>query len=169
MALDLSNQTPPTPRGEPTRKNPSKTSARAQAAKTQEREDGLNGLFQLGAFAALTFGQHADAGACATHGPNISREVATLAENNDSIGKTVDYLTGVGPYAALIAALMPFTLQILVNHNRIPNSPALAQFGVYPPEMLAQQATLQAQQQQAALAEQLRAQQEELQRQQNAA
>jgi hypothetical protein len=115
------------------------------------------------------FGQVADAGACAQHGENISNEVAALAETNEPIAKAVDFITGVGPYAALIAAVLPFGLQILLNHGRIPNAPILAQFGVVPPQLMQQRAALEAEAQQAAMMQQFAEQQEAAQRKQREA
>lgn len=108
----------------------------------------------------------ADAGACSQHGPVISQEAATLAETSEPLAKAIDFVTAVGPFAALFAAAMPFALQILLNHGRIPNVPQLAQFGVVAPEVMMQRAELEAQRQQMELAQMMRDQQEEIQRMQ---
>jgi uncharacterized protein with beta-barrel porin domain len=150
MALDLSGpKTPP-----PAKRAPAST-ARAKV-KTNEREEALNGLFQLGSAALLIAKQPADAGAVATHGPNIARETANIAENNDNFAKTIDYITAVGPYAGLLTAVMPLVLQIMVNHNKLPAEP-LSAFGVMHPDALTAQAQAKAMHQQAEI---MQAQQE---------
>lgn len=146
MALDLSG--PKTPPPATKRATASKSYT---AAKTAAREEGLNGLLQLGSALCLMLGQHADAGAIATHGPNIARETAGVAETNESFGKTLDYLTAVGPYAGLLTAVMPLGLQIAVNHGKLPAEP-LSQFGVVAPEQLSQRIALDALRQEAAFA-----------------
>lgn len=160
--LDLTAKTPP-----PLKKSPASTSARKPAAKPSkidERTEAVNGLFQLGGGVALMFGQWADAGACSTHGPNISRELASVAEKNERIGNLVDYLTAVGPYAGLLTAVLPFALQLLVNHGRMPAHPALSQIGVMPSETLANKAQAEVLELQAKMAQEMadaqRAQQE---------
>jgi hypothetical protein len=134
MALDLSKATTATP---PPKRAAKSTVARKAVAsiKTSEREEALNGLFQLGAAGCLMFGSSADAAAIAQHAPNISRETAGIAETNETFGKYLDYITAIGPYAGLLTAVMPLVLQILVNHKRLPAEP-LAGFGVVSPETL---------------------------------
>lgn len=150
MALDLSAQKPP-----PLRAASSPKPRASNNSQRKQREEGLNGLFQLAGGACLMFGQWADAGACTNHGPNISRETAALAEENASIAKTIDYLTSVGPYAGLLTAVLPFALQILVNHGRIPAHPSLMQIGVLPPDLLSAQSQAEVAKAQAQYAEQM--------------
>jgi hypothetical protein len=88
-----------------------KTTARAQA------------LIDLGQFAQLPLmitKQYADAGAFQVHWPNISKEVAKLADTDERIAKIIDPLMQVGPYVGILAAVTPFIVQIAVNHHRIP-------------------------------------------------
>lgn len=134
MALDLSGPKTPPPAKRPT------PAQRQATAKTGEREEGLNGLFQIAAAGCLMGGQVADGAAVSTHGPNIAREAAQLAETNERMGRLLDYLTAVGPFAGLLAAAMPLGLQILVNHGKLPVVPALQQFGIVPPGALEAQA-----------------------------
>jgi len=70
----------------------------------------------------VMIGKYADAAAIADHGPNISREAASLAQQNEKIGQWIDYLTEAGPYAGLITAVLPLALQLLANHGRIDHS-----------------------------------------------
>lgn len=76
----------------------------------------------LGSFAQLPLmltGQYADMGAVTVHWPKISGEIAKLAATNEQIARLVDPLMQVGPYAGLITAVLPFAVQIGVNHGRI--------------------------------------------------
>jgi hypothetical protein len=63
--------------------------------------------------------QYADAGALGLHWPNIAHEVAELAESQEAIANLIDPLMKVGPYTALVAAVLPFFMQIAVNHGRV--------------------------------------------------
>ena len=99
---------------------PAKTAKTAAKtiAKTPEREEALNGFGQLGQGALIAFGQYADAGAIGMHWPDISREVAKLADTQETIARIIDPLLQVGPYAALITAVMPLVMQCMVNHGK---------------------------------------------------
>lgn len=154
MAVDFSAATVTPP---PTRKG-GRPRAQAQTVTTKrhEREEGLNGLFQVVSAGLLMARQPADAAAVAEHGPNISREAAILADQNGNVAKALDYITAVGPFAALLGAAMPLVLQILANHGTIPAA-ALAPMGVKDPK------ALQAQYEADALREYLAAQAEQQQ------
>jgi hypothetical protein len=78
----------------------------------------------------------ADAGAIQIHGPNVARETASLADQDERIGKGLDYLISAGPYAGLLTALLPLGMQIAANHGRIDAKAASGLGGVMPPEML---------------------------------
>jgi hypothetical protein len=79
----------------------------------------------------------ADAGAIQIHWPNVARETASLADQDERIGKVIDYLVSAGPYAGLLTAVLPFGMQIAANHGRIDADAASGLGGVMPPEMLA--------------------------------
>jgi hypothetical protein len=81
-------------------------------------------------------GSYADAGAIAQHGPGISQETAKLAEQNESVANVIDYLTQAGPYMGLVSVVLPFVLQLAVNHNRIDASKLSPDLGVLPPDVL---------------------------------
>lgn len=121
---------------------PPKSARAAQPAtssrqvKRDERAEAVNGLFQLGQFGCIMTGQYADAAAIGLHGEKISGEIVKLANQNERIGKAVDYLNEVGPYAGLITAVMPLVLQLLANHKRIPAGKVP---GVSDPEVLTAQ------------------------------
>ena len=102
---------------------------------TELRNDGLLGLASLGAGVCLMLGQYADAMTVNKFFPPIAREVAKIADTNESVAKPIDFIIKVGPYGALLAALIPFSLQIMANHQIIDASRALGQ-GIVPPEVL---------------------------------
>ena len=105
-----------------------------QSGKLQERTVAVQGLFQLAGFGCIVAGWHADAGAIGEHSPAISQELAALADKNASVAKFIDSLTEAGPYAGLIVAVMPLTLQILANHGILKGD--MSAVGVKPPAIL---------------------------------
>lgn len=109
--------------------------------KATERAEGLNGIGQLMSAGLLFARQHADAGAIHRFWPTISTEAAKLGDDNPKLGEFLDSLTAVGPFAGLIAAVLPLGFQILVNHNRM-DVTAVANMGVVSAETL--KATVQA-------------------------
>lgn len=151
----------------PPRQASGKAAAKVVTQKQQEvtkqtsaRETAVNGVLQLGHFGLILARQYADAGALAQHGPAIAHEVAELAATNEKIAKSVDYFLEAGPYAGLITAVMPFALQLMVNH-RLVKAELVAGGGVVPPEALeAQTRAGMARAAQQALAEQQQAEQE---------
>lgn len=94
-----------------------KPTASTTVAKTPEREEAINGFGQIGQGILIALGKYADAGTIGMHWPNVSREVAKLADTQETIAKLVDPLLQVGPYAALIAVTMPMIMQFAVNHG----------------------------------------------------
>jgi len=139
MAIDMSAaKAPPAKR----------TTAKATAAKAtpapdvtpgkslnQQRFEGLLGLAQLGQGICLMAGLHADAMTIGQHFPPVAKEIANIADDNDSVAQPLDFIIKVGPYGALIAAAMPFVMQILANHKVIDPAKAIGQ-GIVPPEVL---------------------------------
>jgi hypothetical protein len=103
-----------TPQRSAARKTPQPATSPGEA-----REQGLLGIFQVSAAICVMRGLYPDAGACTVHGPAISHEAAVLAESNEGIAKGLDYLIQMGPYSALLTAVLPFGLQIAANHGRI--------------------------------------------------
>jgi hypothetical protein len=103
----------------PPRRARASTAAAPKKTVTDERNENVNGLFQLVGFGCVITGNYADAAAIGMHGPPISKEVVQLGAQNENIGKGIDYLNQVGPYAGLISAAMPLVLQLLANHRRI--------------------------------------------------
>jgi hypothetical protein len=108
-----------------------KAAPRATAT-MRKRRDSVNGIFQLAGFGLMMGRQYADAGAISKHGPGITDEIARLAEDDARLADAVDRLTSVGPYGALIAAVSPLVIQVMVNHGRINAVPAMRDMGVVP-------------------------------------
>jgi hypothetical protein len=162
VAIDLS-VTPPPRKSAPrvTASNPvQKSVAIPQQSQQDIRAENVYGIFQLGAFALVMTGQFADAGAIDIHAPAIANELSAVAEQNDTIGKGLDILGKIGPWAGLITVTMPLVLQLLVNHKRIPPEKVGAT-GVMSPEALESQVKTKLMRQQAEMAkEQLKAQAE---------
>ena len=119
------------PTAPPRVNRPPTPTQKRQSGKLVERAEAVQGLFQLAGFVA---GWHADAGAIGQHSPAISTELAALAEKNASVAKFIDSLTEAGPYAGLIVAVMPLTLQILANHGILKGD--MSAVGVKPPAIL---------------------------------
>lgn len=106
-----------------------------EAPQLSEREEAVEGVFQLAQFGAITMGWFADAGAIGYHGPGIQREVMRIGAKYPKIGKKLDLLIDAGPWSALIAVALPLALQGLVNHG-IFKAEQFANAGVVSPETL---------------------------------
>jgi len=128
----------------PIAERPKAPARRASAAKAVQvpvagiREQGLQGIVQVAQLLLVMGNQYADAAATGIHGPGIARETAALADANETIAKGVDYLVTAGPYTGLIAAVLPFAMQIAANHGRLDASRA-GMVGVIEPAVLEQQ------------------------------
>jgi len=114
--MPITNTSPP-----PARKTP--VSVPRTDKLQASREEALTGLGQLAYIPLLATKQYADAGALDMHGPGISREIAILAAREERVAKIVDPLLMVGPYAALVAAVLPLAMQLAVNHGRVDAGP----------------------------------------------
>lgn len=118
MPIATSQGTTPAKRQTPQRSAARKTPQPATSP-GDAREQGLLGIFQVTSAICVMRGLYPDAGACSIHGPAISHEAAVLAESNEGIAKGLDYLIQMGPYSALLTAVLPFALQVAANHGRI--------------------------------------------------
>jgi hypothetical protein len=102
---------------------PVKPAAPKTAAVTgtvRARSDALASFGQIAQVPLVATRQYADAGAVAAHWPSVSLEIAKLAETVPQVARLVDPLLQIGPYAGLIAAVLPLVLQLGVNHGRVP-------------------------------------------------
>lgn len=120
------------PRATRTTSTPEPTIA---ASNVQRRSEGLQGLAAMAQGICAVTGMYADAAAIGMFFPPVADELAKVAEANESIAKPIDLLINVGPYGALIGAVMPFAFQIAANHGWIDAS-RLAGQGVVPPAVL---------------------------------
>lgn len=116
--MPISNAAPPPPRKPAAPKTPPKPQAESQL--TKDRREALTGLGQLAQVPLMAFRQFADAGAVGIHVPVIARELAVLAETQEQIAAFIDPLIKAGPYFGLVTAVLPFALQVGVNHGRVP-------------------------------------------------
>jgi hypothetical protein len=99
----------------------------------EARTEAINGVLQLGQYACIAFGDFPDAGAIGMHGPPLTKEVVDLAAKNKAVASKVDLLIEVGPYAGIIAAGIPFIVQILCNHKLL-KAEQWANAGIVTPE-----------------------------------
>jgi hypothetical protein len=118
------------------RGTPRQSSAtRVPVSVSNARLDGVNGIFQLAAAGCVMKGWYPDAAAFAKHGPNVARELVSLGEQQESVGKVIDYLCAAGPYTAIITAILPLALQIAANHNAV-SATSVSGFGIVSPKIL---------------------------------
>jgi hypothetical protein len=62
----------------------------------------------------------------AQHTPPIADAVADLAVERPEVAAALDKIMAVGPYGALIGAVLPLAIQIAHNHNKVPEPMARA-------------------------------------------
>ena len=91
-----------------------------QSKANKDRAEALEGLGALAQVPLIALRQYADAGAVGLYWPGVARELANLADTQEQIANLVDPLLKVGPYAALVTAVVPVILQIGVNHKIMP-------------------------------------------------
>jgi hypothetical protein len=99
------------------------------------RQEALDGVLQLAQFGCLAFGDFADAGAIGVFGPPMTTETVNLAKENSKVAEKVDLLIQIGPYAGLIAAIIPFLAQLMVNRGMF-KAELFGNAGVMEPAML---------------------------------
>jgi hypothetical protein len=105
-------------------------------SKADQRAEGLLGIAQIGHSICLLGGQYADAGAIQHFAPNLCIETAKLGDRYEKFGASLDVLSEIGPFTAVLAAALPFGMQILANHGRL-DADKLAGSGVMHPDTLA--------------------------------
>lgn len=140
--------------GPPKGTNVKAPTARKPAAKKAtggKYAESVKGLFQLATVPLVVAGQKSDAAmadviAIGMHSDNIANAVEVLANENQSVARALDNLTKAGPYAVLVAAVVPFAIQIAANHRLVPGQVATS-MGGHDPEVLAQAGKQQLQEQ----------------------
>lgn len=124
------------PRAATSPRRPKKANPRAgNRPKAPDFRPGLNGMFQLAA-APLAFAQPLDALAVAQHGPNIAEALNDLAQERPEVAMVLQRILAVGPYGAVIAAVVPLVVQVLHNHDVLPAQAVQNVPGVTPKEEL---------------------------------
>lgn len=137
--MPITNAPPPVARKTPATTTVKKT----PVSKNAERADALNGFGQLAQVPLIATRQFADAGAVGLYWPKIAQEIANLADSQEQVAGLVDPLLKIGPYTALVAAVLPFCVQIAVNHGRM----SAGAMGTVPATMLSAQVETQLAQQ----------------------
>lgn len=142
MPIDMSTVTAPPKKAAPRTGTRSTAKAPVTVEQTlaQKRQEGLMGLAQLSQAICVMVGQYADAATIGKYSPPLTQEVAELADTYDVIAAPIDMLIKMGPFGGLLAAGLPFALQILANHGRLDATRLSAQ-GVVPPAVLEAQMT----------------------------
>jgi len=91
---------------------------RSRTAEAYEKK--MRGLFRTGFHLTVSHpATRPDAAAIVMHAPEISKKIGDLADADPRIKKGIDFLTEgtENPYLAVIAASVPFALQLLRNHE----------------------------------------------------
>lgn len=109
----------------PKRTRPSSSRPRAAASSGPDYRRGVLGLFQLPAGALMAAGMvrpelALDGFTLAMHAPAVAEAVNDLARENPGVAAMLDRVLQVGPYGALIAAVVPMAVQVMVNHGMLP-------------------------------------------------
>jgi len=102
-----------------------RTNARAARPVAPDYRQGVAGLLQIPAFVLASAGRlnpalEYDGIAVATHTPALAEALNSLALEEPRVAAVLDKILSVGPYGALLGALVPLVAQIAVNHKRLP-------------------------------------------------
>lgn len=144
MALDLKSapaSAPPrrTTPGRPANSTRQNNTLTPTQAKLAARQEGATDFLNTVQVACVMFGQFADAGTIATHGPQVAEALVDASDTVPQIGTVLDWLSKGGPLVKLAMAILPFGLQVLANHGVL-DAAMLAPMGVVRPEVLAAKA-----------------------------
>lgn len=90
------------------------------AGEPRDYTEDLFGVAALAHGSLCAAGQLADAGAVKHHAPRIVPALNRAAQENPTIRRGVEWMLKGGAVGALVAAVLPFALQIGVNHGRVP-------------------------------------------------
>lgn len=135
MALDMSLAKAPKRNNNSPRMTKANKEAMAAEELKSARADGLKGMAQLLQFGLIGFRQYADAATVGIYGEKLCDELAELAETNSYIAAGTDFLIKAGPFAGLLAVVMPMTVQIMANHRLIKPA-SIPGVNIIPPEIL---------------------------------
>jgi hypothetical protein len=125
------------PEGTPAPPPPRAARKPTGGSKRTDYATSLNGVVQMVAMPLGIAGQRnpqllADAAAVATHGPNIAAALDDLANEKPEVARVLDKILTVGPYGALMTAVLPLVFQLGANHRVLP----AGLLGSVPPEVL---------------------------------
>ena len=109
------------------KKQKSTGTRRAKTVKGTDYRKGVEGLLQVPAMALTMVAVQsqkaeylADAYTISKAAPAIAEAVSDLANDQPQIAAVLDKVLKVGPYGALMTALMPLAMQLMTNHKVIP-------------------------------------------------
>jgi hypothetical protein len=120
---------------------PRKTTGRKTTGKTSGTVDyrpGIMGLLSIPIFGLGMLGRYKpecalDAATLSLHGPVIAGALNETAQHQQWLADILEKALTVGPYGAVLGALVPVALQIAANHGKLePN----AEMGILSPEDL---------------------------------
>lgn len=123
----------------------SRTAKPAGATKTAGKPSGVDyrpgiiGLLQIPQFGLVMAGKYVspayalDAVTLQLHGPSIADALHQTAIEQPAVAAILDRVLAVGPYGALLGALIPVAAQIAANHGMIQPNPEM---GVLSPQGL---------------------------------
>jgi hypothetical protein len=121
------------PGGRPSRDKPRVEKPKAAQSKRDFTEP-LTGVVQLG-WTVLAPTAPADAAALKLAGPGMVAAWNQLAQENATVARGIEWLTSGGSYGAVVVATVPFVLQLMANHGRLP-AERVAALGVHDPAQL---------------------------------
>ena len=135
-----------TPRAKPGRKSSGSTARRTTATNSRSRKGqkdyrpAVAGMIQMVAFPLTMAGAAKpelalDGAALIVHSPAIADALHEIAVTNPEVARVLESLMAVGPYGALIGALIPLAIQIASHHKLLPD-PVTANLGALPPDVL---------------------------------
>lgn len=135
----IPDATPDAPYGFFKNGSPRKTPPKGVAGPRKQREEklakgatdyrpALMGLAQVGAF-ITSFFSPVQAWTISEHSKPISNAVNKTAQEDMRLAAVLDKLKTTGPYAEIIAATVPFAIQVLHNIGRLPAQAAIQMGG----------------------------------------
>jgi hypothetical protein len=124
------------------RRSSASSSTSGGGSRRTDYRPALGALVQMVAAPLAVAGQRspaalADAAALAIHGPAVVEAVNDIAQEQPAVARVLDRLAKVGPYGALLTAVAPLAVQMLVNHGMIPVEAGEAAGAVSPDDLVA--------------------------------
>lgn len=135
-----------TPKAKPGRRSTGTTSrvGRTSSPRTRRNQKdyrpAVMGMVQMIAFPLTMAGAQKpelalDGAALVIHSPAIADALHEIAINNPQVAAVLEQLMQIGPYGALIGAMVPLAIQIAANHKVLPDG-AAEQMGALKPDKL---------------------------------